>query len=247
MSSASLTKSLTPEELENLQDVMCDKPPKYEHSYEDCCMVSNIYKNPSFQAWADEMMKKYTRQYLMTNFLQYAWRNDETYKDYPILWTKPIKKTQHPKDPLTQIKNPVAEMKILDKDAPDTVYLAVFFKYQIPIYGFHIHPTKRVYVGAKKQSSKKMLCDRKAVEALKAELATLKAQASAPKVSVEPTLHMAMEGLSEEALAWMEKLPREKQDNYQVVWEGFAEDALMRRVSKWCAIVEMDFKKTLKK
>jgi hypothetical protein len=170
---------LTSEEMDAYQEVMCDRPPMLDNT-------DHIYSeendedlgNPTFVDWRAKMTAKFNRQYLMLNFLQYAWKQGHTYENYPYTWKKSNKKSKtHPEDPLTVVGNDYKVMKQLDKDAPIHHYLAVFYLYQIPIYHFHQFPEKRLVRGGggKSRPEKKVkMSDKKQLEEVKKELALLK-------------------------------------------------------------------------
>lgn len=176
---------LTTEEMDAYQEVMCDRPPMFKSSTEtlDDHIFSEDDKfltNPTFVDWRMAMSAKFNRQYLMLNFLQYAWKQGHTYENYPYTWRKYNKKpTTHPEDPLTVVSGAFKTMKQLDKDAPLHHYLAVFYFYQIPIYHFHQFPEKRLVRGGggKSRPEKKVkLSDKKKLAEVEKELALLKAQ-----------------------------------------------------------------------
>lgn len=164
---------LTAEEMDAYQEVMCDRPPMLDNT-------DHIYGedneedlgNPTFVDWKVEMTAKFNRQYLMLNFLQYAWKQGHTYENYPYSWKKSNKKPlTHAEDPKTVIGGAFKTMKQLDKDAPMEHYLAVFYLYQIPIYHFHQFPEKRLVRGgggkSRPEKKVKMSDKKKLAEALK--------------------------------------------------------------------------------
>jgi hypothetical protein len=174
---------LTSEEMDAYQEVMCDRPPValrmldiFDYSEDNLTFLNR----PDFVEWRDAMTAKFNRQYLMLNFLQYAWKQGHTYENYPYTWKKINKKpTTHKEDPLTVVGEAFKTMKQLDKDAPIHHYLAVFYFYQIPIYHFHQFPEKRLVRGGggKSRPEKKVkLSDKKKLAEVEKELALLKAQ-----------------------------------------------------------------------
>jgi len=169
---------LTNEEMDAYQEVMCDRPPVSLPLTSDFSYSEDNPFLPDFVEWRDAMTAKFNRQYLMLNFLQYAWKQGHTYENYPYTWKKSNKKPKtHPEDPLTVVGNDFKIMKQLDKDAPIHHYLAVFYLYQIPIYHFHQFPEKRLVRGGggKSRPEKKVkMSDKKQLEEAKKELALLK-------------------------------------------------------------------------
>jgi len=236
---------LTLRELEDLQEVNCDKPPMWvghgEVQWDDA-----VLKNPTFMEWRAEMTPKYTRQYLMTNFLQYAWKTNKTYKDFPYEWTKPVK------NPKPDTKQEIT-MKMLDKDAPDYHYLAVFYLYEIPIYAFHINPEKRVGKTAKvgkteAPKTKSVVALKKDNEKMKAELEELRAfKACFPKENPDDLYADACSALSDDAAQWLEEADEEIQAKYRGIWDGMEHiTPKMKRVMAWAKVVEAEVKRALK-
>jgi len=236
---------LTLRELEDLQEVNCDKPPMWvghgEVRYDDA-----VLKNPTFMEWREAMTPKYTRQYLMTNFLQYAWKTNKTYKDFPYEWTKPVK------NPKPEYKSEIT-MKMLDKDAPDYHYLAVFYLYEIPIYAFHINPEKRVGKTAKvgkteAPKTKSVVALKKDNEKMKAELEELRAfKACFPKENPDDLYEDAKTALSDDASQWLEEADEEIQAKYRGIWDGMEHiTPKMKRVMGWAKVVEAEVKRALK-
>ena len=241
---------LTLKELEDLQEVNCSRPPMWvghgEVKYSDAVLT-----NPTFMEWRAEMTPKYTRQYLMNNFLQYAWKTEKTYNGFPYQWTKPVK------NPKPDYKTEII-MKMLDKDAPDYHYLAVFYLYQIPIYNFHINPEKRIGKTSKvakteAPKTKSVVALKKDNEKMKAELEQLKQM----KAELEAMKQMypddpedlytdAKASLGEDCAEWLEGQEQDD-DKFRDRWDELAELPKMRRVMVWAKFVEGDYRKTLKK
>lgn len=241
---------MTLKELEALQEVNCSTPPKLQEEDEDN-FTEGVLKSPTFQAWRAEMTPLYTRQYLMTNFLQYAWKTEKTYNGFPYAWTKPVK------NPKPDTKDHIS-MKMLDKDAPDHHYLAVFYLYQIPIYNFHINPVKRIgktskvakteapktkSVVALKKDNEKMRAELEELKQMKAELEAMKQMYPD---DADDLYTDAKASLGDDCCEWLEGQETDD-DKFRDRWDGLEELPKMRRVMVWAKFVEGEYRKTLKK
>jgi hypothetical protein len=162
-------------DIEEIQESLAVKPPQIQTNNSgssEACEI--ILKSPVFQDWKRCILSDTTRQYLMTNFLQYAWKNGTTYKDYPFVWWKTPKSENKSK---TTVEKPRIRMSQLDKDAPDEIYLAAFCFYNIPIYPFQMKHAKRfVRQPTMKSIAKEATKRTDNLAALNAELAETKAE-----------------------------------------------------------------------
>ena len=130
------------EKLERIQEDQAVRPPKIEGLTGPTEAIKELGESLIFAEWSKAMSERFTRQYLNTNFLQYAWKNGTTYRHYPISWMKTLSTTKSSDVDGMEVQG--KKMYQLDKDTPDHIYLAAFCYYQIPIYTFHLAPEKRV-------------------------------------------------------------------------------------------------------